>query len=385
MAVADSEVERILDALGMQAIVADEQGWSVTAPTFRFDIAIEADLIEEIARVHGYNQLPVSQPRARTQISAAAVAGGDSSRRLRDVLIQRDYQEAICYSFIAEELQQLLDPQQAAVRLANPLSAELSVMRTSLWPGLIQALQYNLHRQHKRVRLFEVGVRFLPIGDDGHGHTGAKASEENVVAGIVCGDAAAEQWGLDNRPVDFFDLKGDVEALLALSGQAGTFRFEAEAGAGLHPGQSARILADDDTTVGWCGQLHPSIQTTLSLDRDVFLFEVDVAALQRHHVAQFQALSRFPVIRRDLAIVVDHNVTASHVQMAIAEVAGDLLREANVFDVYTGKGIDSGAKSLAIGLTLQEFSRTLTDDEVEALVTRVLSHLEVTFGATLRE
>jgi len=386
MAVDDGEVERILMALGMIDIVSDEQGWIVTPPSFRFDIAIEADLIEEIARVHGYNQLPVSQPLAHTQISATTVGHVDIERQLRDVMIRRDYQEAICYSFISAELQGLFDPARPGVRLANPLSAELAVMRTSLWPGLIQVLQHNLNRQQKRVRLFEVGVRFLLQGSgDDTASIADRITEENIVAGLVCGDRSVEQWGEESRVVDFFDIKADVENLLGLTGRAEAFRFESAANPVLHPGQSARILADDGSAIGWCGLLHPSLQSGLGLDRDVFLFELGVTALQQQHVAQFRALSRFPFIRRDLAIVVDRDIAAARIQAAIAEVAGDLLRESIIFDVYTGKGVDSDAKSLAIGLTLQEFSRTLTDDEVEALVGRVLSHLEVTFGATLRE
>jgi phenylalanyl-tRNA synthetase beta chain len=259
-------------------------------------------------------------------------------------------------------------------------------MRTSLWPGLIQALQYNLNRQHKRVRLFEVGVRFLLQGGGKDADIIAdKIREENIVAGIACGDRHVEQWGVDSRAVDFFDIKADIEVLLGLTGRGETFRFVTAANPVLHPGQSARILSDDGAAIGWCGLLHPSIQSSLGLERDVFLFELDVTTLQRGDVARFRALSRYPVIRRDLAIVVDRAIPAARIQAAIAEVAGDLLRETIIFDVYTGKGVDSDAKSLAIGLTLQEFSRTLTDDEVEALVGRVLSHLEVTFGATLRE
>lgn len=384
MTVDDNEVERILTALGMGDIVSDEHGWVVTPPSFRFDIAIEADLIEEIARVHGYNNLPVSQPQAHMQISATSTADAAAERQLRDVLVRRDYQEAICYSFIAEELQRLFDPQDPGVKLANPLSAELTVMRTSLWPGLIQALQYNLNRQHKRVRLFEVGVRFqLHDGENDNGTVADRIREENIVAGVACGDRHAEQWGVASRPMDFFDIKADVEALLGLT--AGTCRFEAANHPALHPGQAARILSAQGTAIGWCGLLHPSIQASLGLDRDVYLFELSAAALRRRQVSGFRPLSRFPAIRRDLAIVVDRDIPAARIQDAIAEVAGDLLQESIIFDVYTGKGIESGAKSLAIGLTLQEFSRTLTDDDVEALVVRVLSHLEVAFGASLRE
>jgi phenylalanyl-tRNA synthetase beta chain len=385
MSIAATEVTSILQSLGMQISAQDEQCWQLQPPSFRFDIAIEADLIEEVARIHGYGQLPVSQPQARMAIHADNGAQVSFDQQVRDVLVRRDYQEAICYSFIAEDLQRLLDPEQQPIALANPLSADLSVMRTSLWPGLVQALQYNLNRQHRRVRLFETGVRFIKQGE--------QIVEEKMIAGVACGDYLAEQWGVVARPLDFFDLKADVEALLALlfvsGGHAAKARFVAAEHPVLHPGQSAAIRVvggpDEGALIGWCGLLHPAVLAELSLDGDVFVFELQLDGLRRNQIARFQPLSRFPAIRRDLAIVIDEKITAQQVQDCIADVGGELLREMLIFDVYTGKGIDSGAKSLAIGLTLQDFSRTLTDSEVEALVDRVLGQLNMKLGATLRE
>jgi len=377
MSIAADEVTTILQSLGMEISARNDQAWDLRPPSFRFDIAIEADLIEEIARIHGYNQLPVSRPTADMHIGADSGVQVGFDQQLRDVMLRRDYQEAICYSFVAESIQRLLDPEQQAIALANPLSADLSVMRTNLWPGLVQALQYNLNRQHRRVRLFESGVRF--VRQDG------EITEEKMIAGVACGDLLAEQWGQQGRALDFFDLKADVEALLALAGADVTLQFCSGQHPVLHPGQSASIQSEDGTVMGWCGLLHPSVMAALSLDQDVFVFELKVAALQRDYVARFQPLSRFPAIRRDLAIVIDETITAKQVRDCIGDVAGELLQETLVFDVYTGKGIDSGAKSLAIGLTLQDFSRTLTDDEVEALVDRVLNHLQDKLDATLRD
>jgi len=380
MSIAADEVITILKSLGMVIRVQDDQHWELQPPSFRFDIAIEADLIEEIARIHGYNQLPVSRPTTDMRIRADSGVQVGFDQQLRDALLRRDYQEAICYSFVAESMQQLLDPEQQAIALANPLSADLSVMRTSLWPGLVQALQYNLNRQHRRVRLFESGVRFIRQGSD--------IKEEKMIAAVACGDLLAEQWGQPGRPLDFFDIKADVEALLALSGMGGPaakLQFCSTLHPVLHPGQSASIQTGEGVVIGCCGLLHPSVMAELSLDQDVFVFELKVDALQRNHTAHFQPLSRFPAIRRDLAIVVDEKTTAKQIQDCIGDVGGELLQETLVFDVYTGKGVDSGAKSLAIGLTLQDFSRTLTDDEVETLVDRVLNNLNEKLGATLRD
>jgi len=380
------EVSTILRSLGIEIIEQDAHRWQVRPPASRFDIAIEADLIEEIARIYGYNQLPVNRPLAQMHIQASSGVEVSFDQRMRDVLVSRDYQEAICYSFIDASLQRLLDPSRQAIALANPLSTELSVMRTSLWPGLVQAVKYNLNRQHRRVRLFESGVRFTTR--DG------KISEDKMIAGIACGDQLPEQWGVDARAVDFFDVKADIEVLVgACTGANDRLEFRAAEHPVLHPGQSAEISLScrgaDGTAgsqaLGWYGVLHPSVTAELSLDCDVFVFELNCDALRRERLARFQPLSRFPLIRRDLAIVVEKKISAAQVRACIAENAGEWLRDTLIFDVYTGKGIDSDAKSLAIGLTLQDFSRTLTDDEVETLVAGVLRHLNNKLGATLRE
>jgi len=386
MSIPTDEVTGILRSLGIEIIEQDARYWLTRPPPSRFDIAIEADLIEEIARIHGYNRLPVSRPLAQMRIQADSGVEAGFDQRVRDILVSRDYQESISYSFIDASLQRLLDPAHEAITLANPLSAELSVMRTSLWPGLLQAVKYNLNRQHRRVRLFESGVRFI--------RRNGQISEDKMIAGVACGDQLPEQWGAEARPVDFFDGKADIEVLVSsCTGAADSLEFRAAEHPVLHPGQSAEISQSrrgedgvtDSHPLGWYGLLHPSVTAELSLDCDVFVFELNCDALQRGQIAHFQPLSRFPVIRRDLAIVVEKKITASQVHACIAESAGEWLRETLIFDVYTGKGIDSGAKSLAIGLTLQDYSRTLTDDEVETRVAGVLSHLNKKLGATLRE
>jgi phenylalanyl-tRNA synthetase beta chain len=261
--------------------------------------------------------------------------------------------------------------------LANPISAETAVMRTRLWPGLLQALRYNLNRQQSRVRLFESGAQYRK--SDG------KIVEEPVLAGVVCGNAYPEQWGMDKRPVDFFDLKADVEALLGLAGGAAAYTFEPESHRALHPGQAALIRNPAGETVGQLGLLHPEILRAFDIAQNVLVFELILTKLQTTGVPLFQEVSKFPAIRRDLAIIVDDGVPAQAIRGCIDETAGGQLQELQLFDVYRGKGIESGRKSVALGLTLQDNSRTLTDGEIDALLGRILERLQSKLGASLRE
>lgn len=372
LALPDDRVETILGRLGM-GVHATDEGWSVSPPAFRFDIEREEDLIEELARVHGYEAVPVTRPLARLPMAPRA-EGRVGPRRVRSLLADRGYQEAVTYSFVSPELQTLVDPEVQPLRLANPISADLGVMRTSLWAGLLGALVHNVKRQQGRVRLFELGLSFRPQGDD--------LIQAPQVAGIAYGAALPEQWGLRARPADFFDVKGDVETLLGLTGRA-DFVFKPEHHPALHPGQSARVLLDEQP-VGWLGVLHPAAERQLELTQPAVLFELALDALDGGHVPEFQSLSRFPAIRRDLAVIVEENVSAHAVRCTVTEAEPTLLQDFELFDVYRGKGIDSGRKSLAIGLTFQDLSRTLTDADVEGAVERVVRSLQERLGATLR-
>jgi phenylalanyl-tRNA synthetase beta chain len=367
------EIERILVRLGMRLAPAPE-GWQVVAPSHRFDIAREADLIEEVARVHGYDAIPAKLP-AGTMAGEAVPESRVPQVRFRDALVYRDYQEAVTYSFVDPELQSVLEPDSAAVELTNPISAEMGVMRTSLWPGLLQALTHNLNRQQRRVRLFEIGRVFRPIGGD--------VSQEIMVGGVACGPALPEQWGAEERPIDFFDVKADVEALLALSGESGEFSFEPIQDPALHPGQAAAVRRHG-LPAGRIGVLHPGLQARLGIDHPVFLFELGYESLEMSAIPTFQPVSRFPAIRRDISVVLDMEITAREVLAAAGRAAGDSLRKLELFDVYRGKGIDSKRKSLSFGLTLQDFSRTLIDEEIDEIVARVVGALKSEFGADLR-
>jgi len=294
---------------------------------------------------------------------------------MRRLLVDRGYQEAITYSFVDPALQSRLDPDSTPIPLSNPISTDMAVMRTSLWPGLVKAVAYNQNRQQVRVRLFESGLRFRREGEE--------TRQTPVLAGVVAGTPHPEQWGEPQRPVDFYDLKADIEALLGLGGPGDAFAFSPARHPALHPGQSAAISRAGEH-VGSMGALHPGLLHPLGLTGPVYLFELSLAAIEAGRLPHFQALSRFPAIRRDIAIIVDEQISAQAVRKCIGQVASDVLKKLELFDVYRGEGIDSGKKSLALGLTLQDASRTLTDEEVDGLVRRVVESLNQDLGGTLR-
>jgi len=372
-AIPDAEVEAILQRLGMVA-EARTDGWQVRPPAFRFDIGLEVDLIEEIARVHGYGQIP-SRPGQQTTELGNAPAARISLDLLRGAFVQRGYQEAVTYSFVDREQDRLFAGGQSGVPLVNPISADLAVMRQGLWPGLVQALKHNLARQQRRVRIFEAGVRFRPSGPG--------LSEELVIAGVVTGPALPEQWGEPGRPVDFFDVKSDLEAILRMAGKPEEFNWTAEQHPALHPGRSVR-LRRHGKHLGWLGVVHPGLLAETGLDEAPVVFELAAAELMAATVPRFQGLSRFPAVRRDLAILVAGDTPAARLVAAAREAAGAVLREVVVFDIFAGEHIDAGQKSVALGLILQETSRTLTDADADQIVRNIVQRLAKDFRARMR-
>ncbi len=355
-----------LTRLGMSIHVQDANTWTIVPPAYRFDIRIEADLIEEIARVVGYANLPRKAPQIRMDMRIPRGTAED----LKETLVQRGYQEAITYSFVDPAIQAKLLPNTQAVPLQNPISNDMAVMRTTLWSGLLPALAYNQKRQQDSVRLFETGLRFI----DG--------KQEPMLAGVVWGLLQPEQWSGDKRKADFYDVKGDVEALLARTGK--TYEFIAAEHPALHPGQSAQILSAGET-IGWLGTLHPSLSHSLDLSSDVYLFEVSGKALLQTTHIQFRALSRFPSVRRDVAIVLDQTLAAKDVINCIHTNGTDLLTDVRLFDVYQGKGIPDGKKSLALGLSFRAASRNLTEADADTAMSAILTALKQQFDASLRD
>ena len=369
---ADEQVEDILSRLGV-AVQASDEGWMATPPGYRFDLTMEADLIEEVGRVFGYNQLPIASNRADL-IMRPLPEAATSLERVQAILVDRDYQEAITYSFVDAALLQELDSGSRPVALSNPISSEMSVMRSSLWAGLVGAVQYNLSRQQGRIRIFETGLKFVSQDDE--------IQQTNMLSGVVVGSRLPEQWGAAKEATDFFDVKADVEALLERSGVVAEFR--AERHSALHPGQTAAILVEG-VRIGWLGCIHPGLAQKLEIPRKTYLFELKLDVLLKGSLPRFEKLSRFPSIRRDLAIVVNVETPTGALCDSINQQAGSLLQDLLVFDVYHGSGIESGRKSVALGLILQDSSRTLTDVDVDSVITAITSRLEKQFGATLRE
>jgi phenylalanyl-tRNA synthetase beta chain len=366
-------VRRIFASLEMR-VSETEDGWAVQPPSFRFDIAIEEDLIEEIGRMFGYDRIPVTPARATERLGLATEQAVDVDR-VADLLVARGYSEAITYSFTDPALQALVNPGETLVELANPIASDLAVLRRSLWPGLLAAARLNISRQRSRLKLFEIGPRFA-AADDG-------VAEAAVVAGLALGSRLPEHWDGAGSDVDVFDIKADVEAVLRLTGASEEFRFRADSHPALIPGRTARVLRGD-RPVGWLGALHPALQKELDTKRPAVLFALQLQALAPAAVPAFQRFSKFPSIRRDLAVVVDEGVSAEALTQVVRRTAGELLKELVVFDVYRGKGVDSRRKSMGLGLILQDASRTLTDEDADNKMRSVIESLERDFGATIR-
>jgi phenylalanyl-tRNA synthetase beta chain len=369
----DGAVGGMLAALGMQ-VEAVDAGWRVRAPSKRFDIEIEEDLIEEVARIHGYDNVPVNIPRGELALRLEPEARVRTAD-LRQVLLARGYAEALHFSFVAADTLAAWQIAEGAVLLSNPLSADLGAMRTSLLPGLVEALKRNQARQQPRVRLFEIGKAF---------HAGDPPVETPRLAGVATGAARAEQWGEARRAIDFFDIKGDLEQVLQLAGIGATFAFEPVRDVPfLHGGRSAAVLRDG-RRIGYIGCLDPRLAKALDVDGDVYVFEVDLDGVLQRSVPRAGELSRFPSVRRDLALVVDQRVSFAQIQVCAQGVLGDLLKECFLFDEFIGASLPSGTRSLAMGLILQDSSRTLTDSDVDAGVQAVVAALGENTGARLR-
>ena len=371
----DETVTGILQRLGCE-VEETAEGWQVVPPSWRFDLAIEVDLVEEVARVHGYHRIPGSSQSWRPRIRPIPEAELPLAR-LRNLLVDEGLHEAITFSFVDREVERLLAPGREPIALANPISSDLAVMRTTLWSGLLPALRHNLNRQQPRVRLFETGLVFLPEAGDA-------ILQLPRLAGVISGTAWPEGWNRETREADFFDLKGLVERLLGLGGLLDAVRFEPLTDdSALHPGQAARVMKGE-RQIGRLGTLHPELEAALDLSRRAFLFELDLAEIRCQMVPKFSELSKYPAIRRDLAVVVDDAVPAAALLDSIRSLGLPQVRECHIFDVYSGEGVASGRKSIALGLILQDLSRTLSDDEVDAMMAQIIRHLEQEHQAALR-
>jgi len=370
----DEQVEDILTRLGMQ-LSANEEGWDVAIPSCRFDIAIEADLIEELVRIYGYNRVPSRKPMGE-QSMVRRPENRLVKFQFAHLLADRGYQEAITYSFVDKESQQLIDPEIEPLPLVNPISAELGVMRSSLWPGLLKTVAYNQKRQHQQIKLFETGLKFVP---DAQG-----LQQIPVIAGAISGVATTENWYTSSQALDFYDLKGDLEAIFQLTAAAKQFTFVAAQKNALQPGQTAEIFRNGNSC-GFIGKIHPETQKAFDLDEPIFVFELALKRLSPRAIPKFESLSKFPLIRRDLAILVKESINSSQIVDLIGQTAKNWLKRVVIFDIYRGKGIEPGFKSIAIGIILQRSDRTFKDAEINKTMDRVIAALTDTLGAVLRD
>lgn len=381
--IADADVVEILERLGL-TVEASEEGWVAVAPTWRFDIAIEQDLIEEVGRIYGYDNIPNQNPAAALKMHNH-VEADLPLKRVRDLLVDRGYHEAITYSFVEPEQQKLVVPGVEPLVLPNPISADMSAMRLGLIQGLLNTVVHNQKRQQPRVRLFEYGLRFIPCESAENG-----MRQEPMLAGVIAGTRGEEHWDIETNTVDFFDLKGDLEAVLELSANEKAYSFAAlspeskKANPALHPGQSAAIIVDGKE-VGVIGTVHPELERKFGLNGRTIVFEIEWSAINSKVIPEAVALSKFPSNRRDIAVVVDEAVASGDIVNACLEQGGEFLKDAKLFDVYVGKGVEEGKKSLAIALTLQSLERTLEDADIAGAVDAIVAHVSEKFGAALRD
>lgn len=369
----EQTIETILQALSFP-FKREQSTFVIKPPAYRFDITLPEDIIEEIARLYGYHRIP-THPLTGLLRPGHAVAGVRDWQPLRQQAADLGYHEVITYSFIDTKLQSLLDPEKKPVELVNPITNEMTVMRTNLWPGLVSTMMYNQSRQQNRIRLYEMGLCF--------NKQGKQLLQETRFGGLITGPVHPEQWGVAKREVDFYDLKGDVETLLQSLGVTQLLEFRSDRHQGLHPGQSAGIYFNNQK-IGLMGAVHPSILQALDITSRVFVYELDMTAIKGSKIGHIEAISKFPEIRRDLAILVNEAIPARQIQDTIKVIAGDWLKDVFIFDVYQGKGIAPGQKSVALGIVWQHPTRTLIDEEVNELINRVTTTLTEKLGATLR-
>lgn len=372
--VAGEFIADALTRLGCEVTVKAEGEWSVVPPSHRYDMAIYQDLIEEVARIDGYDNIQISLPSM--DVKFAKYQDRFELAELRQTIVTLGYQEAISFSFADAKLEKQLNPEVKPLMLANPISSDLAAMRSTLLSSLIPCVQYNLNRQQSRVRFFEFGLRF--------DYQNAKSIEDlqqtPTLALVAVGSQVPESWHAKPQPMDFFDFKGEVEEILA-AGRVSVEYVRSER-AWLHPGQSAEILLDGKS-IGYLGRLHPSLENELDLST-TWVAELDQTAVLQSYVSNFTELSRFPSVRRDIALLISDNINVRDIQQLIEQTGGELLDSTWLFDVYTGQGVEDGKRSLAFALLWQHPSRTLEDAEIKSGMDNIIQVLENTYQATLR-
>ncbi|MGC1181635.1 phenylalanine--tRNA ligase subunit beta [Legionella sp.] len=375
LAISHEEIKNLLKGIGITILGEHDKFFEVSIPSHRFDIQHDVDLVEEVIRLYGYDNLQAEPMNALLQAGTICVRE-ESAARFACWFSSKGYHETISYSFVDPQLQEAIYPHHQFMQLLNPISSELSQMRVGMWPGLIASMIYNVHRQQNFIKLFEIGVVFDVVQQ--------QLTERPCIAGLLTGELGGTNWSETTRSVDFFDLKGDLQSLF-MSLKLTDVEFIAAPHEALHPGQSAQIQINGDF-VGWIGVLHPRLTDALGLHYDVLLFELNLQALISHEAPRYKTISKYPQIRRDLSFLVDKNISVKQIESAVrGTIKENWLKTFDVFDVYTGQGIPEGKKSLAIAMTLQDEGRTLVDVEINLLISAIITMLENEFSITLRE
>ncbi|BGI51170.1 MAG: phenylalanine--tRNA ligase subunit beta [Arsenophonus endosymbiont of Ceratovacuna japonica] len=369
-------VTKILINLGFE-VINEKNNWQIITPSWRFDIQIEEDLIEEVVRIYGYNNIP------NTLLNNDLIINQSCEsilplKRVKTLLVDRNYNEIITYSFVDPKIQKLLYPNYNAIILHNPISSDMSEMRLSLLPGLLKTIIYNQNRQQNNMRLFETGLRFIPDISVEYG-----VRQELMIAGVITGNRYKEHWSQEKRTVDFFDIKGDVEAILKLTGKLDNIIYKNNSYFALHPGQSAMIYLNDNY-IGYIGAIHPKIKNNLDLNGQILVFELIWDIIKERIIPKANIISRFPSNRRDISIVISEEISTYDILCECKKIDINHIVEINLFDVYYGKGIKKGYKSLAISLTLQDVNRTLEEEEITAIIDKCVTALNRRFQAYLR-
>ncbi len=364
----EAKVAQLLTQLGFQFTKVDGI-FTIVPPSYRFDISIEEDLIEEIARLHGYDHIPATAPVANLLMLPAPEARLHQNK-LRDSLVAVGYQEVVNYSFVDESWERDLLGNATPIKLQNPIASNLSVMRTSLWGGLLDTLTYNLNRKQDRAFLFEIGAVYFKQANG--------FVETTRVSGLAYGSTKPEQWATDSTEVDFFEVKSHVDRLVGAK-----VTYEKAEHIALHPGQTAQILLDGKV-IGWLGKLHPKWQQQYNLTKASFLFELDLEAITSHQIPAYQEVSKLLPIRRDLAVVLDENIAVGEVLNSIKKADIPLIIDVALFDLYQGQGVAENKKSLALSVLMHDTQKTLTDSDADTTITILLQLLQNQFAATLR-
>ncbi|WP_225639176.1 phenylalanine--tRNA ligase subunit beta [Candidatus Profftia sp. (ex Adelges kitamiensis)] len=375
--IVDDQVTDILKRLGCKVIFTKDT-WQVVAPSWSFDIKIEENIISKVARVYGYHNIP----DVPIKVELMMTKNNEDNlplQRVKTMLADRGYQEVITYSFVDPKIQNLLHPSEESLSILSPISPEMSAMRVSLWTGLLSVVVHNQHRQESRVRLFETGLRFIPNTTANLG-----VRQEAMLACVITGNQYKEHWNFENKIVDFYDLKGDLESILDLTCNMNEFQFKAKTHPALHPGKSAAIYLSG-ILVGFIGVVHPALERKLDLNGRTVIFEIELQAIAKRRIPKSLHISRYPPNRRDISIVIDENIPAEDVLLECRRVGINQLVDVNLFDVYHGETVIDGYKSLAISLIFQDTTHTLKEQEITAAVAKCVQVLKYRFKASLRD